>query len=109
MSLVNMVLEISREADSYHKSRSLYTVQAAMSAEMGEVSEEVAIAMGDSYKTPGPDGVNGEAVDLIVAGLDLLYVNNRDVTEEQIMALAIPKLEKWIDKIKKANAEGKID
>lgn len=109
MSLVNMVFEVSREADKFHRSRSLYTVQSAMSAEMGEVSEEVQIAMGDSYKTPGPDGVNGEAVDLIVAGLDLLYVNNRNVTEEQLMAIAGPKLAKWIDKIKMANAEGKID
>ena len=108
MSLVNQVLASCKEADNYHSTRTLYTVGAAMSSEMGEVSEEIQIAMGDSYKTPGADGVNGEAVDLITAGLDLLYVNNRDITEEQLMALAAPKLKKWIDKIKQANAEGKI-
>lgn len=63
MSLVEQVLASCREADKYHSKRTLYTVGAAMSAEMGEVSEEIQIAMGDSYKTPGADGVNGEAVD----------------------------------------------
>lgn len=108
MTLVDLILITSRIADNFHKTRSLNSVCHATSAEMGELSEEVSIAMGDSYKTPGPDGINGEGVDLLISGLDLLYVNNPNITEAELIAIAKPKLEKWLTKIMQANAEGKI-
>jgi NTP pyrophosphatase (non-canonical NTP hydrolase) len=108
MTLTELILSTSKIADNFHKSRSLYSVGNATQAEMGELAEEVSIAMGDSYKTPGPDGVIGEAVDLLISGLDLIYVHDRNVTEEELLAVAKPKLEKWILKIMQANAEGKL-
>jgi NTP pyrophosphatase (non-canonical NTP hydrolase) len=108
MTLIDLILDTSRIADHFHKTRSLNSVCHATTAEMGELAEEVSIAMGDSYKQPGPDGITGEAVDLIISGLDLLYVNDRNITEAQLLAVAKPKLEKWILKIMQANAEGKL-
>jgi NTP pyrophosphatase (non-canonical NTP hydrolase) len=108
-SLVETVLAACQKANQYHSTRSLYSIGSAMQAELGEVAEEIAIASGDSYKTPGPDGVNGEAIDLICSGLDLLFKNNGDtLNEQELVAIAQPKLDKWIEKIKQANAEGKI-
>jgi hypothetical protein len=108
MTLVNLILDTSRIADTFHTTRSLNSVCHATTAEMGELAEEVSIAMGDSYKTPGPDGINGEGVDLIISGLDLLYVNNRNITEAELMAIAKPKLEKWLTKLMQAHGEGKV-
>jgi NTP pyrophosphatase (non-canonical NTP hydrolase) len=108
MSLVELILDTSHIADHFHKTRSLYSVLAATQSELGELSEEVAIESGDSYKEHGPDGIQGEAVDMIISGLDLLYVNNRNVTEAELLAIAKPKLEKWITKLMQAHGEGKI-
>jgi hypothetical protein len=75
MGLIELILDTSRNADNFHQTRSLYSVLAATQSELGELSEEVAIESGDSYKDHGPDGIQGEAVDMLIAGLDLLYVN----------------------------------
>jgi NTP pyrophosphatase (non-canonical NTP hydrolase) len=108
-TLVEVVFAAAQEADQYHFSRSLYSIGAHMQSEMGEVAEEIAIANGDSYKSPGPDGIDGEAIDLILAGLDLLYVNRgRTLYEDELITIAQPKLAKWLEKIKQGNQEGKI-
>jgi hypothetical protein len=108
MGLIELILGTSKMADNFHRTRSLYSVLAATQAELGELSEEVAIASGDSYKEAGPDGISGEAIDLIISGLDLIYVNNPNVTEAELLAIAKPKLEKWLLKIMQAKQEGKI-
>jgi len=108
MGLFELILSVCKEADKYHSNRSLYSVNSALTSEVGEIAEEVAIAMGDSYKAEGPDGIKGEAIDAINSCMDLLYVCDRSITEEELVAIARPKLEKWLEKIKQANAEGKI-
>jgi NTP pyrophosphatase (non-canonical NTP hydrolase) len=107
MGLIELILDTSRNADNFHQTRSLYSVLAATQSELGELSEEVAIESGDSYKDHGPDGIQGEAVDMLIAGLDLLYVNNRNITEAELIAIARPKLEKWLTKLMQAHG-GKI-
>lgn len=108
MSLVELILSTSKVADHFHKSRTRNSVMNATTAELGELAEEVNIAEGASYKEPGPDGVKGEGVDMIIAGLDLLYVDDPNVTEAELIAIAKPKLEKWIAKIMQAHGEGKL-
>lgn len=67
-------------------------------SEVGETAEEVQIAHGVSYKTEGPDGVVGEAVDAILGLLDLIVVHNPEITEEQLLQVASRKLAKWESK-----------
>ena len=107
-TLIDLILDASKQADAYHNTRNLYSVNSAVQAEAGELSEEVAIEMGDSYKEAGPDGIPGEAIDTIISVLDLLYINNHHISEVDLCIIAKPKLEKWIAKIKEANAKGLI-
>lgn len=107
-SLIDAILATCELADIYHSQRNINSVMNAATSELGELAEEVNIASGVSYKEPGPDGVEGEAIDLILAAVDLLYVNNRKITEEDMVRIATPKLQKWHSKIAKAHAEGKL-
>lgn len=108
MTLVQLILDACRIVDNFHSTRSLYSVNHALQSEVGELAEEIAIEMGDSYKEHGPDGLPGEGIDALISALDLLYVNNRNLSEERLVAIAKPKLEKWIAKVMQANAEGKL-
>lgn len=41
------------------------------------------------------DGVFGESIDVIVCAFDLIFKDRPDASNEEIMAYAIKKLEKW--------------
>lgn len=99
VTLVNRTLFTCRLADQYHPNRNLDSVFKALVSEVGETAVEIDIANGQSYKAPGPDGVVGEAVDAILAALDLIYKAQPNITEEEILRIAQPKLDKWIYKI----------
>lgn len=43
----------------------------------------------------GRDGVFGEAIDVVLCGLDLAFKARPDLTDEQIMAFVKTKLDKW--------------
>lgn len=76
-------------------SRSKYGVLTSIMAELGELSEEVGIREGHSYKKPGKDGILGEAIDVILSAFDMIYLEKKDITEEEIMAIMREKLKKW--------------
>ncbi len=99
-SLVTLVRGTSELGDEFNKERTSYSVLAAIMSEVGETSEEIAIMNGDSYKNSGPDGVIGEALDAIIALLDLIYVVDPTITEARMYAIARPKCDKWIEKLK---------
>lgn len=46
-------------------------------------------------ETPGEDGVMGEAVDVILIALDMIYLDNPSITQEEIEAYMLKKCEKW--------------
>lgn len=71
--------------------------------EMGELAVEVAIHRGESYKTPGPDGIVGEAIDVINCLLDLIHVHAPHMTEADVAAIARVKQLKWEKAIDKQN------
>jgi hypothetical protein len=48
-----------------------------------------------SYKTEGPDGVIGEAVDVLICALDIIKVHKPEITEEEIIKLVQDKCAKW--------------
>lgn len=99
-TLYQIVQSASEYADTFErKKRTTYSILSSVTAEVGELAEEVAIKNGDSYKTEGVDGVVGEAVDVIIAALDLIWVADPTLTEYQISEIAKAKCAKWISKI----------
>lgn len=97
-TLFSSVMQASKDADQYGN-RNKYAVFASAVSEIGELGEELTIESGHSYKEPGPDGVLGEAVDTIVALLDLIYVHNPEITEYQLIEMAQLKTAKWHRKL----------
>lgn len=98
-SMVAEVLMKCYEADRYHPERDPNSVLNHVMSEIGEVAIEVNIANGQSYKTPGPDGVIGEAIDAISALIDLIYRVKPDITEDEMADIARIKCTKWIENI----------
>lgn len=99
-TLVSVVLAASRRGDRYDHDRTLYSVFNHVVEEIGETSTEISIVMGDSNKSPGPDGVVGEAIDAIVSLLDLIYKFDSSITEEDMAVIAQMKCDKWINGLK---------
>lgn len=76
--------------------RSIYQVLGKLMEEVGELSQEVLIR--DKFvkaSKGGPDGIIGEAIDVITCALDLIWVTYPGVDEETIEPLLRLKLEKW--------------
>lgn len=92
MSLVNKSLRASREI---RNSRTRTTALVHLLTEVGELAQEVQIADIGSYKQPSPDGIVGEAVDAILCILDIIYLHDPDITEEELILIANKKIEKW--------------
>jgi len=44
---------------------------------------------------PGPDGIVGEALDIIACALDVIFVEAPETTNEEICATLLRKCEKW--------------
>ena len=100
--LIDTVLEFSKRIND---GRGRYYVLAKCQEELGELSTEVAVAEGDGYKTKGKDGVVGEAMDAILAILDLIYIDNPDITKEELIGIAIDKCTKWENKVIESQKE----
>lgn len=94
-SVVQVVQAASREISN---SRDLCSVMLKVVEEVGELGTEVNIATGKSYKQPGPDGVVGECVDAIAALVDLIYIYDPSITEQQLIQLTHAKMHKWATK-----------
>lgn len=43
----------------------------------------------------GKDGVIGEAIDMIICDIDQIYLENPEITEAEVIAIAERKCEKW--------------
>lgn len=67
--------------------------------ELGELSLEINISQGLSYKEPGKDGIKGEAVDLAICALDMFALQCHNMTPEEIerefLTYMLTKLNKW--------------
>lgn len=94
-SLVSHVFAIS---DSIDNNRIPMTILPFAMEELGELATEIAIDFGTSAKPVGKDGVIGEGVDAIICILDIIRKYKPDVTEEDLMAIAVRKCTKWKSK-----------
>ena len=82
--------------------RSGASIMLSLVEEVGELSKEVSIVEGMSYKKPDVDGVLGEAVDVLITVLDLIHTLVPDATEEEINSYAGKKIAKWVRKTNEA-------
>ncbi len=85
-------------SDSVENGRLLTDVLAHMMSEVGELSTEIMIACGRSYKDPDRDGVVGEAVDVILCALDVIRLYDPTVSVDDVLQTADAKLKKWVEK-----------
>jgi hypothetical protein len=63
--------------------------------EVGEFTVEVAIKTRNCNKPQGPDGVVGEAADVIITCLDIMHKLHPEITSEQFDEVVKSKLAKW--------------
>lgn len=91
----NLIQEVFQVSKRVGLERCVRDVHLSLTEEVGELATEVRIKYGDSYKTPDVDGVIGESVDSILCLLDLIYLDNPSITEDELMTVVRAKLAKW--------------
>jgi NTP pyrophosphatase (non-canonical NTP hydrolase) len=91
--------EILQAGQMIQDNRSPADVFLQLSEEVGELATELSIYAGYSKKEPGPDKIPGEAVDVIICAIDLIY-RTYNLSEAEIEEIIRKKVEKWINKSK---------
>lgn len=95
MTLFDLIRQYSIEIKN---GRDPASILSTATSELGELAQEVNAGFSKtSYKTPGKDGIVGEAVDTIIAIVDLVCQCYPDITEEKLLGIAQKKLDKWRD------------
>jgi NTP pyrophosphatase (non-canonical NTP hydrolase) len=86
--------EILKTGQMIQDNRSVNEIFLQLSEEVGELATEISVLRGYSKKPQGKDGVVGEAIDVVICAIDILYVLYR-TSEEDIDAKIREKLAKW--------------
>lgn len=86
MSVVNEILRVCSTIDS---PRNLASIFDHLDSEVSELGNEI---YGDDV---GEDGIIGEAVDVILCAIDIIYNDKPNVIEADIMEVVKRKLNKW--------------
>ena len=98
--LLDYVFDACR--DIGHNRTHQFEILASMCEEMGELATEVQIELGTKNREVGPDGVAGEAVDVILCALDMFHtITINHTREERIQLLKdiiYTKTDKWVTK-----------
>lgn len=92
----SMINATFRASEQINDNRSLYEILAHLTEEAGEIANEVHVAAGRSYKK-STSSVTEECIDVILCALDMIHVANPSITEQDIDAIAIRKINKWLD------------
>lgn len=90
-----MDLQLIKEL-SLSEPKSRHQMFIKLSEECGELAQEILIednASGFQHKVRGSDGINGEAVDVIIVALSLFF--NNGGTIEELSATINKKCQKW--------------
>jgi NTP pyrophosphatase (non-canonical NTP hydrolase) len=92
MNLIERVVKTSIAVGSTNRDATFRS----LIEEVGELATEIAIEAGTKDREPSPDGVSGEAIDVLVVILDLLHQQFGDKihTQEFLDRVQI-KLDKW--------------
>jgi len=76
--------------------RSLYSILAATTAELGELAAEVSVVNGDYPDSKSSnDKIPGEIADVLICLIDLLNKSNPDFQLSTFEIIVDQKLEKW--------------
>ncbi|WYN05132.1 hypothetical protein ISREJYDI_CDS0171 [Pseudomonas phage UNO-G1W1] len=95
MDLIQRVVRTSKNVGSDNRMNTF----GSLVEEVGELSTELAISNGTKQREPSPDGVVGEAIDVLVCIIDLLYQELGDkITEQAFLERVQTKLDKWENK-----------
>ena len=91
--------EILRAGQMIQDNRHPTDVFLQLSEEAGELATELSIYAGYSKKEPGPDKIPGEAADVLICAIDLVY-KTYNLSETEIEEIIRKKLQKWLNKSK---------
>lgn len=83
-------MSLCREVEN---KRDIFSIYEHSLSEVDELEDEIDIW--DRGDTPGPDGIVGEAVDVILCMLDLIAQFDPDITTDQVEAVMDKKYAKW--------------
>ncbi len=73
------------------------TIRSAFEHMQGEANElDLEITLKNTGMPAGPDGIVGEAIDVISCALDVIFLHKPDITDEELHAIMIKKMEKWV-------------
>ena len=67
-----------------------------LTEEVGELATEISIDAGFKNRLPSEDGIVGEAVDVILAALDIIKIYKPEITAEDLETIALRKCQKWL-------------
>lgn len=88
--VLDKTLEVCQRIEN---SRDLSSIFNHAKGEMEELNNEIVdFNLG---RPEGSDGVVGEAVDVMLCMVDIIYKRNPDITKEQIFSVICNKLDKW--------------
>ena len=95
----SIIYEIAKVCKEVDDGRNPHSTLAYLMEEVGELATEVNIGQKFSNKLPGEDGVIGEAADVIICAIDLIYQDNPFTTYLDIEEVILNKLNKWKNNI----------
>lgn len=91
MSLYSIVSQFS---DRVNDGRTLRDIFTHAEGEMRELDSDVGAIMSGT-SDPGPDGILGEAIDVIACMMDLIRKQYPDITDEELEWKMTEKCAKW--------------
>ena len=80
-----------------HRETDLNNIFVAMSEEVGELATEILIVNGLKDR-PSIEGIVGEAVDVMICALDIIYAHTGSLDNETVKSIVDTKLNKWVNK-----------
>lgn len=93
-----MIEQVFNVSDKIKNGRTIHDVFPYLIEEVGELATEINIKTGFSNKKPGKDGIIGESIDAIICLLDIIRLEQPDITEDHLVEIFERKLKKWQDK-----------
>lgn len=97
--ILDIVFDTSNKIDN---GRTVQSIGYAVSEEVGELSKEIRVKyMPDCYKTGDKDGILGEACDILISTIDLMYVEG--CSKEDIINTIVKKTNAWKNKATGSN------
>lgn len=92
LGLIEMVKATSERVGT----RNVDAIFKSLAEEVGELATELSIEAGTKKREASPDGVVGEAIDVLVVILDLLHLKlGNDITGQAFLDRVQSKLNKW--------------